>query len=219
MAVRAGLRRCRRVGATLALFLTAWLIYLADRFGDSLSIDLTRSTALRQRFCLRHRRVWRAAIVCVAMADCAVIVLFLLRTQLVLGAVTGLCAIVYLAVNRLRPQAWRVIPLKEISIGLLFAAGVMVPLASGLMSAMLDAWVLFACVCALNCISIAAWERYLDIAQQRISIATAFPRFAALAPAALAPLAIAGGWRAWIRRTRSSTPASQQVRLCFCCCI
>jgi hypothetical protein len=69
------------IGATLALFLTAWLIYLADRFGDSLSIDLTRSTALRQRFCLRHRRVWRAAIVCVALADCAVIFLFLTGTS------------------------------------------------------------------------------------------------------------------------------------------
>jgi hypothetical protein len=56
---------------------------------------------------------------------------------------------------------------------------------------MLDAWVLFACVCALNCISIAAWERYLDIAQQRISIATAFPRASGLAPATLALLAVA----------------------------
>ena len=42
-------------GGTAALFLTAWLIYVADRLGDSLSIDLGRATSLRQRFCYGHR--------------------------------------------------------------------------------------------------------------------------------------------------------------------
>ncbi|MCA1659003.1 MAG: hypothetical protein LC642_00455, partial [Verrucomicrobiaceae bacterium] len=36
----------------------------------------------------------------------------------------------------------------------------------------------FACACSLNCISIAIWERNLDRAQQRISIATEFPAVA-----------------------------------------
>src|SRR5215217_1379810 len=38
-------------GGTAALFVTAWLIYVADRFGDSVSLDLGVPTSLRQRFC------------------------------------------------------------------------------------------------------------------------------------------------------------------------
>ena len=73
------------------------------------------------------------------------------------------------------PSAWRVIPFKEIAIGSLFAAGTVVPLAHGLTRALLPGWCFFACLCSLNCICIAVWEQELDRAQQRISIATAFP--------------------------------------------
>ena len=37
------------------------------------------------------------------------------------------------------------------------------------------AWCLFGLLCTLNCVSIAVWERTLDVAQRRISIATVFP--------------------------------------------
>src|SRR3954447_10807188 len=43
-------------GDTLALFLTAWLIYLADRLGDSMSLGAGGVMSLRQRFCRRHLR-------------------------------------------------------------------------------------------------------------------------------------------------------------------
>jgi hypothetical protein len=36
-------------------------------------------------------------------------------------------------------------------------------------------WVLFASLCAMNCICIAVWERWLDVGQRRLSIATEFP--------------------------------------------
>jgi hypothetical protein len=172
-------------GATLALFLTAWLIYLADRVGDSVSVDTSRATSLRQRFCLRHRKAWIAGIAIVAIADVAVVSASLTVRQWMLGAIVGACAVAYLAVNRLRPSVWCVLPLKEASIGVLFAAGALVPLADGLTSAMLLPWLLFACVCASNCICIATWERYLDLAQQRVSIATSFPAIGFAVPQAL----------------------------------
>jgi hypothetical protein len=187
------------VGATLALFLTAWLIYLADRFGDSLSINLTSATPLRQRFCLRHRKVWGASIAIVAIADVLVVGASLVARQWMLGAVVGVCAVVYLALNRLRSGVWCIVPLKEVSIGMLFAAGAMVPLASGLTSGMLVPWGLFACLCALNCICIAIWERYLDLAQQRVSIATAFPAIAFAVPPALAVVFVISAGLAFVQ--------------------
>src|SRR4051812_43384418 len=40
------------LGHRLALFFTAWLIYLADRFGDSMSLRSNQPKSLRQQFCL-----------------------------------------------------------------------------------------------------------------------------------------------------------------------
>ncbi|CAN5637902.1 hypothetical protein BH18VER1_BH18VER1_16760 [soil metagenome] len=167
-------------GEAGALFLTAWLIYLADRFGDSLSVDPRGPTSARQRFCLRHRRAWTAVLLAVAAADLFVICISLNTRECVAGTVIGLCAVIYLSVNQLLPKIWRVLPMKEFSIGLLFAAGTMVPLSASLTRAVPPIWFLFACLCAMNCICIAFWERALDAAQQRISIATAFPRVARL---------------------------------------
>lgn len=163
-------------GGTAALFLTAWLIYLADRFGDGVSVDLRRATSFRQRFCVRHRRGWLIAIIAVAMADLAVVLRQLGRDALLVGLVIGVPATAYLLVNQLRPQVWRVIPAKEAAIGVLFAAGTMVPIASRLPPAAALPWLVFAALCTANCISIAVWERWLDDAQRRISVATVFPR-------------------------------------------
>lgn len=171
--------------ATCALFLTAWLIYLADRFGDSRSLNPAAATSLRQRFCSRHRATWLTGMSVVAIVDAIVIGTQLEAHQLRWGAVLGICAVAYLLANRRSPRLWEILPLKEVTIGVLFAAGTLVPLASGVSTTALPAWLLFACLCALNCVSIAAWERFLDVAQQRISVATAFPRIGSYLPIAL----------------------------------
>ena len=178
-------------GAIAALFLTAWLIYLADRFGDSVSIDRHRATSFRQRFCLKHRRAWLIATALVAAADVAVVATQLRSAIFLPGAVVGALALVYLLTNQFRPAIWRVLPAKEIAIGVLFAAGTIVPIAPHLPSAALLPWCLFAALCTMNCISIAVWERWLDNAQQRVSIATAFPRVAGIVLPALLLLAAA----------------------------
>lgn len=158
-----------------ALFLTAWVIYLADRFGDSLSADPAAATSLRQRFCRRHSGAWICAVALSAAANLFVICTQLDAEQLLLGAAIGVCALIYLVVNQVLQSVWRVVPAKEISIGVLFAVGAMVPLEDGLTTAALPAWTLFAGLCSLNCICIAVWERELDRAQRRISIAIVFP--------------------------------------------
>ena len=183
-------------GATCALFLTAWLIYLVDRLGDSLSLRPAAVTSLRQRFCRRYRVAWLRVIVVIAVADAVVIGTQLAAHQLRWGAMLGAGAVAYLLVNQRLPRIWAILPLKEVSIGFLFAAGTMVPLLPGLTRSACPQWLLFACLCALNCISIASWERYLDVAQQRVSIATAFPKISSYLPAApllLGAVAVAMG--------------------------
>ncbi|MGI9086162.1 MAG: hypothetical protein ACR2HH_00225 [Chthoniobacterales bacterium] len=177
-------------GGALALFLTAWLIYLADRFGDSLSVRDHAAVSRRQSFCRRHRVAWLGALGVITMADLFVIFLRLKLETLALGAVVGAVASVYLLLNQAAPWLWRRLPLKEVAIGTLFAAGTMVALAPGLTSAVGAGWILFAALCALNCISIAVWERELDHGQGRVSIATAFPKIRRAVLPALVLLAL-----------------------------
>ena len=192
-------------GTPPALFLTAWLIYLADRFVDSLSVDPDGSSSLRQRFCFRHRRAWLAAIAVIALGDVFVVLSALDPIALAVGSAVAAAAFAYLLVNQLRPQLWRLLPLKEVSIGFIFAAGVMVGLMRNLPASALLPSLLFAVLCATNCICIAFWERGLDTAQRRISIATEFGGIERLIPLLLAALCANAVW--FFGTFRSVTPA------------
>lgn len=178
-------------GGFAALFCTAWLIYLADRFGDSLAFQRQHASSLRQRFCLKHHRAWIVALVVVGGADLIIVSTRLDGRILVFAAPIAALAMAYLIVNQRRPGLWRLLPAKEITIGVLFAAGTIVALAPQFHSAATLPWLLFAALCSLNCISIAVWERWLDEAQSRVSIATAFPHVASYLPLPLMLVAIA----------------------------
>ena len=182
-----------QVGNAIALFLTAWLIYLADRFADASSLNPNLPRSLRQDFCLRHREVWIAAVSLVAGFDAYVIWRTTAFQTFLAGAVVGGLAVVYLVVNHPLGRIWRSLPAKELAIGILFAAGTMVALmphpSATLAFAM--AVVMFAALCALNCISIASWERELDRAQRKVSIATRHPDVASVVGKACLALAFA----------------------------
>src|SRR2546423_13726661 len=62
-----------QTGNVLALFLTAWLIYLGDRLADALSLKTNLPRSLRQDFCSRHREIWITTLVLVAGFDAYVI--------------------------------------------------------------------------------------------------------------------------------------------------
>jgi hypothetical protein len=166
-----------QIGNGLALFLTAWLIYLADRFADASSLKPSSPRSLRQDFCLRHREIWIATVVLVAGFDAYVIWRTTALQTFLVGAVVGILALVYLVVNHPLGLIWRSLPAKEFAIGTLFAAGTIVALLPlpALPPSFAIAVFTFAALCSLNCISIAIWERELDRAQRKISIATRHP--------------------------------------------
>ena len=163
------------------LFLTAWLIYLVDRLADPVSLSPDDPKALRQQFCWRHKKPWTAAIVVIALLDAGIILWRLPHRTLICGLAVGAVAVAYLVVNYAFNKIWRRIPVKEIAVGSLFAAGTLVSLAPPLWNTpQARGWAaaaaaLFALVCSLNCMSIAAWERGLDRDQRKPSIATRWP--------------------------------------------
>ena len=94
------------------------------------------------------------------------------------GAVVGACAALYSALNYTAGRIWRALPLKEVIIGSLFAAGTVTAVLPQIEIVEGPTWlavVLFGALCSLNCISIAFWERPVDQAQSRESIATIWP--------------------------------------------
>ena len=168
-------------GNAVALFLTAWLIYVTDRLADAVSLKAGIPRSLRQDFCLRHREVWISALLLIAGFDLYVIWRSLDAGTFFAGAMIGLLALIYLALNYPRGRIWRSLPGKEVAIGLLFTAGTLVallPAAPFASAPFIACAVAFASLCSLNCISIASWERELDHAQGKISIATRHPGFA-----------------------------------------
>lgn len=183
-----------------ALFASAWLIYLADRFADALRLGGTPTRSARQDFCVRHRAPWIAMLACSAVGG-LVISSRLDGSTLRAGVALGCAAAVYLAANAWT-RVWRFIPVKELAIGTLFAAGVvLVPAARANTNtnvAFFAAAISFAAICALNCLCIAAWERDLDVAQEKLSAATEWPGlddFLIPACLAVAGLAVILNWR------------------------
>jgi hypothetical protein len=170
-----------QVANCVALFLTAWLIYLSDRLADSISLKPHSPRSLRQEFCLRHREIWITTILLVAGFDAYVIWRTTALETFLIGVVVGVLALIYLVINHPLGLIWRSLPAKELVIGILFAAGTLVALMPTLeavtISFALPA-IFFAALCALNCISIAHWEYGLDRAQGKVSIATRHPGIA-----------------------------------------
>jgi hypothetical protein len=170
-----------RPGNAVALFLTAWLIYLADRLADAVSLKSARRRSLRQEFCLRHREIGISALILIGGFDVYVIWRSIPAGTFLAGAVVGILAAAYLTLNYPRGLVWRSLPAKEVVIGLLFAAGTLVallPSARPVTPAFIASGLAFACLCSLNCISIALWERRLDRAQGKVSVATRHPGIA-----------------------------------------
>ncbi len=181
-------------GHLAALFLTAWVIYLADRFGDSVSLVAGQPKSARQQFCSRHKNIWLVSIICVAVFDLIVILRAVNYETAVPGAVLGAFTIAYVAINHARSEIWETLPLKEFIIGSLFAAGTLLgvtPHVFAKRSTMIFGAVLFAALCSLNCVSIAIWERDLDRIQGKHSIATRWAQADSL-PRLLLLLLLAG---------------------------
>ena len=182
-----------QIGNCVALFLTAWLIYLADRFADAASLKPDVPRSLRQDFCLRHREIWITTVALVAGFDAYVIWRTTALETFLVGVLVGSLAVIYLVLNHPLGVIWRSLPAKELAIGILFAAGTLVALSPRLPAFNLGfalAAAVFAALCSLNCISIASWERDLDRAQRKVSVATRHPSMARQAGSVCVVLAL-----------------------------
>lgn len=169
------------LGNAVALFLTAWLIYLADRLADASALKAGSARSLRQEFCLRHREIWISALLLISGFDLYVIWRSLAAGTFFAGALVGILALIYLALNHPQGLIWRALPAKEIVLGLLFTAGTLVallPAGPPATAPFIGCGLAFAALCSLNCISIACFERQLDQAQGKVSIATGHPGLA-----------------------------------------
>ncbi|HEX4665061.1 MAG TPA: hypothetical protein VH207_00570 [Chthoniobacterales bacterium] len=162
----------------LLLFFTAWLIYLADRFADTIKLPPASPISLRHRFCREHMIGWWIAIVVIFVIDISLALRTLdLQMFLLGGTLAAICGL-YLFVNHSLGGKWRPIPMKEKAIGILFAAGTTLGVVGelpGLTISFGVAVLLFAILCTFNCLSIAAWERELDTAQGKTSFMTGWP--------------------------------------------
>lgn len=160
------------------LFLTAWLIYLGDRFADTMRLPPDAPRSARHAFCARHLVAWWIAIVVIFVVDAALALRSLDLQLLFLGATLAAVCALYLFLNHLLSGRWRPIPMKEKTVGVLFAAGTTLAVVGelpGLTISFAFAVVLFAILCTLNCLCIAAWERDLDAAQGKNSLLTDWP--------------------------------------------
>jgi hypothetical protein len=187
----------------VALFLTAWLIYLADRLADSCSLPEGGPRSLRHEFCLNHRQIWVGMLAVIASTDAYLIWRSIGDETLFAGAVIGTLALIHLVINHLLGGTWPPLPLKELAIGCLFAAGTLVALFPGfppLTGTLISSGIAFACLCTLNCISIAFWERELDDSQRKVSFATRYPGLDQHLGTLLIALALGSGLAAIIYR-------------------
>lgn len=163
------------------LFLTAWLIYLVDRFADTIQLPTGSPMSLRHRFCRKHMIGWWIAVAVIFSVDVSLAVRSLDLQMLLLGGTLAAACGIYLLINHSLGGRWRPIPMKEKAIGILFAAGTTLAVVGQLRSltiAFAAAVILFAMICTLNCLSIAAWERDLDVAQGKASFVTGWPAVA-----------------------------------------
>jgi hypothetical protein len=116
-------------------------------------------------------------LVLIAMVDAVLIWNRLGHAIFLAGTVVGTLALIHLVLNYSLGGAWPPLPLKEVAVGSLFAAGTLVALfpLRPIIGALVCSGVVFASLCTLNCICIAFWERELDENQQKVSFATRYP--------------------------------------------
>jgi hypothetical protein len=140
----------------LLLFLTVWLIYVADRLLDTRNPN---ASTPRHQFYRRNFQ-FAATVWILVLAGTAAMVIWGLANPVLLRGVAMLAAVfLYLGVVHCLPSRGGWMGLKEGAVGVLFALGTSLPVWERIRSAH-DALTiaLFSLLCCLNCIAIEQWE-------------------------------------------------------------
>jgi hypothetical protein len=183
-----------------AMFVAVWMIYAADRLLDARVLDAGggRADGLeeRHRFHHAHRNGFLAGIGMAALA-----LLYLLHRidarALHLYALLATLLGVWMLLIHARGANHRRLP-KEIAVGLFFPAAVFIPTVArepGLRLSLLPVAVLFAGVCALNCLLLYAWEHPMDRSGAHGTTQWATGHLYALTMFLVAAAGVVAGWR------------------------
>jgi hypothetical protein len=150
--------------APAAMFVAVWMIYAADRLLDARLLDIHQQSDLeaRHNFHHQHRTRFLAVIALSAVALVNLLPRIDLRALHLYALLAALLAAWMLLIHA-RPlpnNPTQRLP-KELAVGVFFPAAVFIPTiarAPWLRVQLLPAAALFACVCALNCLYVYAWE-------------------------------------------------------------
>jgi hypothetical protein len=156
----------------VALGLSIWLAYAADRWIEGWRLDSRLIRTQRHHFYQRWRWIVAATWIAIFAADAAVAITGLDDASLARGAVLLVPVLMYLLSHQLvhRDRPWRA-P-KEIVIALLLTGGVAIFLLSSIDPEGLVAGLsVFACLSFVNCALISSWEREVDRAHGQTSLA------------------------------------------------
>lgn len=177
------------LAAVVVLGLVVWGVYLADR-----SLDAARGCvdSDRHQFAAKHPALQFGLGGCAFLAAGILAFVALPHDYLTTGAAVATVTGAYLlAVHAGR--RWLGAGAKELSVGVVFAAGVSVPLAADATAggAWLPGVTAFAGLCALNCLLIARWEEPIATASRWAFALAGLAVCAALAAAPDVMLAVA----------------------------
>lgn len=144
--------------APVAMFLAVWVLYAADRLLDART-GPPAALEERHRFHYRHRR---AFVLCIAVAAVSLAALTpeLFPAALRLYALLGALLAGWFLLIHMRVAEERRLP-KEAVVGVFFAAAIFIPTVSHrpeLRPYLIFPAVLFATLCALNCMFLYSWE-------------------------------------------------------------
>ncbi|QDS90168.1 hypothetical protein EC9_43740 [Rosistilla ulvae] len=171
-----------QAAAMAVLFITVWLIYMADRLLDCRRLDFSRDVPGRHRFANRYSRILWPIWFGMLAIDSSLALRMLDRQLLFAGA--GLMGIVLLYCLAVHGSRWLQggVP-KEFVVGTVFAAGVSLPIAVAEFSLPLALTTcMMAALFSLNCLCVAKVQRGSDRQQKIGSAILMFPRLASRLP-------------------------------------
>jgi hypothetical protein len=144
------------------MFLAVWILYAADRLLDAHNGD-PATLEERHHFHHRHRRIF-VTFIAIAATALAALTPELLPHALRLYALLGALVAGWFLTIHTRLAHERRLP-KELAVGLFFAAAIFIPTVArrpDLRLCLLPPAVIFAALCALNCMYVYAWEHPED---------------------------------------------------------
>jgi len=159
-----------RLSDEITLGLAVGIIYIADRLLDGWRSAAHAALQERHLFCARHRTALLGVLVPASSAIFWISTHEMTAREAQAGLILAAIVAAYIVgIHAVRGFPARLLP-KELSVGILFAAGTTLPLWAQSATISPSAWppmILFALLCALNCLSIQYWENVRSIETTR----------------------------------------------------